>query len=92
MIICIIFALVLLIGGIFIYIKQKDTKKIPGKLSDYHDHTKKNILERLLKCFHRRKGLTPSGGTDISDQPLTGLLDEFSTSTMGPGKEISSWY
>ena len=89
MIICIIFALVLLVGGIFIYTKQKHTKKTSGKLPDYHDHAKKNMLERLFKCFHQRKALTPSGGTDISDQPLAGLLDEFSTSTMGPGKEIS---
>jgi hypothetical protein len=55
--------------------------KYPGA----DDHKKKNIIERLFKCFHHQKprGLDLSG--DIpSDQSLTHLL-EISTSTTGPG-------
>ena len=84
-----IFALALLIGGIYIYIKQKDAKKNAGKRVDYDGHKKKNMLERLMKCSYWRKGSGSNVGTDIpSDQSLTGLLDELSTSTMGPGREM----
>lgn len=85
-----IFALALLIGGIFIYLKQKDTKRNVGKHVDYDSHKKKNMLERLFLCSYWRKGLGSNGGSDIpSDQSLTGLLDELSTSTMGPGREMN---
>ncbi|CAF1386804.1 unnamed protein product [Rotaria sordida] len=41
---------------------------------------KKNIIQRLLKCFHCQTHLEQnSDGRIRSDQSLTALLDEFST-------------
>jgi len=80
-IISIVVAMLLLTAGIFIYIKQKGLKKNKHKYPDYDEHTKKNFIERLFKCFclRKRSEIIPF------DQSLTGLLDELSTSTTGPG-------
>jgi len=81
-----IVAILLLTGGIFIYIKQKNFRKNQNKYTDYtDDHKKKNLIHRLFKCIDHRKGSGLNADGHIpSDQSLTGLLDELSTSTMGP--------
>ncbi len=83
-----IVALLLIIGGIFVYTKQNTFKKNKNKHTDYPDeYKKKNLIQSLFKCFDHRKRLGSNGVGHIpSDQSLTGLLEELSTSTMGPGK------
>ncbi|CAF1220165.1 unnamed protein product [Rotaria sordida] len=88
-IISIIVVILLLIGCIIMYLKHKTIKnnnKSYSKTIVYDDeHHKKNITQRLLKCFHCRTRLEQNSDQRIpSDQSLTALLDEFSTSTIGP--------
>ncbi|CAF0798499.1 unnamed protein product [Rotaria sordida] len=88
-IISIIVVILLLIGCIIMYLKHKTIKnntKSYSKTIVYDDeHHKKNITQRLLKCFHCRTRLEQNPDQRIpSDQSLTALLDEFSTSTIGP--------
>lgn len=60
-------------------------KKEPTKYTDYPtEHRKKPLVERLFKCFHRKKLGLNANEHIPSDQSLNGLLDELSTSTMGP--------
>ncbi len=78
--------MLLLTGGIFVYIKQKSLKKTKNKYTDYDEHKKKNFIERLFKCFHLRKRSESHGseGDIPEDQSLTRLL-ELSISTTGTG-------
>jgi len=78
-------AILLLFGGVFIYIKQKNFK--PKSKYDYDEHKKKTFLQRLLQLLPYQKH-SPTLSQEIipNDQSLTGLMDDFSSSTMGPGK------
>ncbi|CAF3885690.1 unnamed protein product [Rotaria sp. Silwood2] len=88
MIVSIVAAILLISGFLVIYFKQKSLKKNKNKPNylkpiDYDEH--KTIIQRFLKCFHRRRSLERNpNGRIPSDQSLTALLDEFSTSTVGP--------
>ncbi|CAF0769750.1 unnamed protein product [Rotaria sp. Silwood1] len=91
MIVSIIAVILLLSGLLIVYCKQKNSKEKNNnsnysKEIAYNDENhKKNLIQRLLKCFDRRKGLKSKSDERIpSDQSLTALLDEFSTSTVGP--------
>lgn len=83
-----IVAILLLAGGLFIYLKQKNFKKSKTKY-DYDEHKKKSILQRLLQLIpYQKRVQTPSQEIIPNDQSLTGLMDDYSSSTMGPGKII----
>ncbi|CAF0943715.1 unnamed protein product [Adineta steineri] len=83
---------VLVCIGVFIiiYIKQKGLINNRAafhtkKFAYVDDNKKQNLFQRFLKCFYCRDRLSRiNDGCIPSDQSLTGLLDELSTSTMGP--------
>jgi hypothetical protein len=69
---------------------MKKTKNNYDKATVYADeHNKKNLIQNFFKRFYHRGRLGSNDEGRIPlDQSLTGLLDELSTSTMGPGKLI----
>ncbi|CAF3663380.1 unnamed protein product [Rotaria socialis] len=79
----------LLTGCLIMYLRHRT---IENRKADYSkgisyvdDHQRKTIIQRLLKFVHRGKHSQRNGDEPIStDQSLTALLDEFSTSTVGP--------
>lgn len=55
------------------------------KYSDYSNEPPKQIfIQRFIRCFQRKRSGLNENNHIPSDQSLHGLLDELSTSTMGP--------
>ncbi|CAF2121541.1 unnamed protein product [Rotaria magnacalcarata] len=79
----------LLTGCLIMYLRHKTIENrkadYPKGISYVDEHQRKTIIQRLLKFVHRKNHSQRNGHKPIStDQSLTALLDEFSTSTVGP--------
>ena len=90
MVISVVVVILLLTGCLIMYLRHRTIEKRKADyskgISYVHDHQRKTIIQRLMKFFQREKHSQQNRNEPISnDQSLTALLDEFSTSTVGPG-------
>lgn len=92
-IISIFVIIILLLGFIIIYIRNKSSRankdNYEKAIAYGEGNTKTTRVDRLLKCLRYKKRPTKGqSGLIPSDQSITALLDEWSTSTSGPGTFI----
>lgn len=77
------------IGCIIFYLRHRsieDRKKNSKPNDNSGERYEKSFIQRFLKCLHRRHSKPRLEEPIPDDQSLTALLDEFSTSTVGPGE------
>lgn len=86
-----IIALIILSASIFIYMKHKRWRhrqpKYPKSICYPDEHSKQNIIYRLLKYFKCPGKISGNSDESLPDDPArNSLIEDYSTSTTGFGK------